>query len=345
MKPNELSILVVGAGGIGGITAAILKRSGYDVEIIAKHKDYAEMIEKSGLNITGFGGTYTQKMKAWSIAGPEIGKKDLILHATKATDMIEAAKDILPLLKEDGLMVSLQNGICEDELAKIVGKDRIVGCVVAWGATMNGAGNLFMSSTGEFIIGYPDGRNDERLENISRILSSIVPVRITSNIMGHLYAKLIINSCITLPGAISGLHVGEMLKKKKIRKIFIEIMKEAVEVSVKMGIRVEKFGKNLDFYKVVKNEGLFADMKRHLLMRIIGFRYRKLRSSSLQSLERGKPTEVDYFNGYIARNAQLHGVDVPVNDAIVRLIHEIEAGKRKISLTNFNDPAFDRFNK
>ena len=344
MKPNELSILVIGAGAIGGITAAVLKRSGYDVEILVKYPDYATMIENVGLNITGARGNFVQKMKAWSAVSPEIGKKDLILHATKATDMTAVAREVLPLLKDDGLMVSMQNGICEDELGKITGPEKIVGCVVAWGGTMSGTGNLFMSSTGEFIIGYPDGRLDERLGNISRILASIVPVKISTNIMGHLYAKLIINSCITIPGAISGLHVGEMLKKKKIRKIFIEIMQEAMAVAVKSGIKVEKFGDRLDFYSVVKNEGPIGDLKRHLLMRLIGFKYRKLRSSSLQSLERGKPTEVDFFNGYIAAKAKLHGVEVPVNDAIVRLIHEIEEGKRKISLTNFNDPAFDRFN-
>ncbi|MGD0582063.1 MAG: ketopantoate reductase family protein [Bacteroidales bacterium] len=344
MNQKDLSILVVGAGAIGGITAAILKRSGYDVEIIAKYDDYAGLISSSGFHISGARGNFIQKMKAWSAPTAETGRKDIILLATKATDMMEAAREVVHLLKDDGLMVSLQNGICEDDLAKIAGRNRIVGCVVAWGATMISRGDLFMSSTGEFVIGYLDGNRDERLENISEILSSIVPVRITDNIMGHLYSKLIINSCITLPGAISGLHVGKMLSERKIRKIFIEIMREALAVSVKMGIKVEKFGKRLDFYRVVEKEGLIADLKRHLLMRIIGFRYRKLRSSSLQSLERGKPTEVDYFNGYIARNGSLHGVDTPVNTAIVKIIHEIEAGKRKISLTNFNDPVFDRFN-
>jgi 2-dehydropantoate 2-reductase len=344
MKHTDLSILVVGAGAIGGITAAILKRSGYDVEIVAKYEGYAEMITSSGLKITGAQGAFTQTMKAWKAASAEIGKKDIILLATKATDAMNAAREGLPFLKEDGLMVSLQNGICEDDLATVTGRDRMVGCVVAWGATMISQGNLFMSSTGEFIIGYLDKNSDERLENIAEVLSSIVPARTTGNIMGHLYSKLIINSCITLPGAISGLHVGEMLSKRKIRKIFIEIMKEALEVSVKMGIKVEKFGDRLDFYKVMEKEGLVADLKRHLLMRMIGFKYRKLRSSSLQSLERGKPTEVDYFNGYIARNALKYCIDVPVNTAIARMIHEIEAGKRKISYANFNDPVFDRFN-
>ena len=80
------------------------------------------------------------------------------------------------------------------------------------------------------------------------------------------------------------------------------------------------------------------------MIRIIGFRYRRLKSSSLQSLERGKLTEVDYFNGYIVKNAGQSGVPVPVNKTIVNMIHEIEQKKREISVSNFNDPLFDRFN-
>jgi 2-dehydropantoate 2-reductase len=80
------------------------------------------------------------------------------------------------------------------------------------------------------------------------------------------------------------------------------------------------------------------------MIRVIGFKYRKLKSSTLQSLERGRLTEIDYLNGYIVRNADVHGVPVPVNTTIVRMVHEIEQKKRKISPDNFNDPIFDRFN-
>jgi 2-dehydropantoate 2-reductase len=162
--------------------------------------------------------------------------------------------------------------------------------------------------------------------------------------MGHQYSKLIINSCITSLGAICGLHLGKMLERAKIRRIFIEIIRESVELAEKMGIRIEVFGDRLDFRKFVSGKSYFSDLKRHLMIRFIGFKYRKLKSSSLQSLERGKPTEVDYFNGYIVKNALQYGVNVPVNSAILNMIHEIEVNKREISIDNFNDPVFDRFN-
>jgi 2-dehydropantoate 2-reductase len=77
---------------------------------------------------------------------------------------------------------------------------------------------------------------------------------------------------------------------------------------------------------------------------VIGFRYRRLKSSSLQSLYRGKITEVDYLNGYIMSNGRQLKVPVPVNTAIVEMIHEIEQKKREIGSGNFNDEVFDIFN-
>jgi 2-dehydropantoate 2-reductase len=80
-----------------------------------------------------------------------------------------------------------------------------------------------------------------------------------------------------------------------------------------------------------------------MILIVIGYKFRKLKSSSLQSLERGKPTEIDFLNGYIVRNALKFGVSVPVNDIIVKMIHEIEIGEREISISNFEDPFFSRF--
>lgn len=344
MKPNDLSILVVGAGAVGGITAALLKKNGYNVEIVCKYENYATLISENGIEIKGAAGDFKIRIPAYSSVNQITEKKDIILLATKATDMLEAAKNICPILKEDGHIVSLQNGFCEEELAAVAGRNRVVGCVVGWGATMDVQGKLFMSSTGDFIIGYTEQNKDEFLESLALVLSAVVPTRVTDNITGHLYAKLIINSCITSLGAVCGLFLGKMLSKRKIRVIFIEIIKEAMAVADQMKIKVEVIGGILNFYKFIDGRSPFADFKRHMLIRIIGFKYKKLKSSSLQSLERGKPTEIDYLNGFIVRNGKDYNVSVPVNVTIVKMIHEIEEGTRKVSEQNFEDLFFDRFN-
>jgi 2-dehydropantoate 2-reductase len=283
-------------------------------------------------------------MNAFATISQVKEEKDIILLATKATDITEAAHDLKSILKKDGFLISLQNGICEDDLALIIGKERIIGCVTGWGATMESMGKLVMTSKGDFIVGYPGKKPDEILSDIGGLLSVVVPVRTTDNITGHLYSKLIINSCITSLGAICGLYLGKMLMIRKIRRIFIEIVREAVAVAEKMNINIEVFAGRLDFKEFISHKGFLSDIHRHLLLVVIGFKYRRLKSSALQSLERGKQTEIDFLNGYIVRNAAELDVPVPVNDVIVNIIHQIENKKRKITLSNFNDPFFDRFN-
>lgn len=343
MKESDLSFLVIGAGAVGGITAALLKKNGYDVEIVCKYDDYAKLISQEGILVTGACGRFRVKLKAYASVADVKEKKDIILLATKANDMTGAAESAKNVLKEDGYLISLQNGLCEDDLMNVVGKDRVIGCVTGWGATMESQGNLIMTSEGDFILGYPGRMRDDFLFMLSGIMSSVVPAKTTDNIIGHLYSKLIINSCITSLGSVCGLYLGKMLSIGKIRRIFIEIIREAVAVADKMDIKLEVFGGKMDFRKFLEGKGIFSDLRRHLLIMIIGLKYRKLKSSGLQSLERGKHTEIDYLNGYIVRNGRALGIDVSVNESIVGMIHEIERKERKISLTNFNETYFTRF--
>lgn len=344
MKGSDLKFLVVGAGAVGGITAALLKKNGINVEIVCKHADYASLISTAGIETRGACGEFSVKMPAFASIAEVKEEKDIVLLATKATDMIEAANSIDRILKKDGFLISMQNGICEDDLAAVLGKNRIIGCVTGWGATMESMGKLIMTSKGDLILGYPHRIPDDFLFNIAEILSYVVPVKTTENIMGHLYSKLIINSCITSLGAICGLYLGKMLLIRKVRKIIIEIIREAVEVAKSMNMKIEVFGGKLDFEKFLEGNGILSDFRRHLLLMVIGYKYRKLKSSALQSIERGKLTEIDFLNGYIIKNGIISGVSVPVNTVIVNMIHQIELKKRDITICNFNDPFFDRFN-
>ena len=344
MKKTDLKFLVVGAGAVGGITAALLRRNGFNVEIVCKYDDYATLLSDKGIEISGACGKFNIKIPAFASVSQVGEEKDIVLLATKATDMMEAVHSIDSILKKDGFLISMQNGICEDNLASVIGRNRIIGCVTGWGATMESAGKLVMTSTGDFIVGYLDRETDDFLSEIAEILSVVVPVKTTNNITGHKYSKLIINSCITSLGAICGLYLGRMLMIRKVRNIFIEIIREEVKLAEKMNIQIEVFGGKLDFKKFIEGGGLIQEMRRHIILIIIGYRYRKLKSSGLQSLERGKLTEVDFLNGYIVKNGELFGVPVPVNTIILNMLHQIEQKKRAIAADNFNDPFFDRFN-
>jgi 2-dehydropantoate 2-reductase len=144
MFDKNSKIVVIGAGGVGGITAALLAKAGYNVEVVCKYPELAEKIKTKGLHIFGLCGNFQVKMLAVAAINELKEKKDFVLMATKAYDMHLAAKQILPFLKENSAVVSMQNGICEDILAEIVGQERTIGCIVGWGATMHQPGELEM---------------------------------------------------------------------------------------------------------------------------------------------------------------------------------------------------------
>ena len=126
MSTNDLSFLVVGAGAVGGITAALLKKNGYNVEIVCKYDNYASIVSTQGIEVNGACGNFKVKIPAYASLSEVREKKDIILHATKATEMIEAARSLKTILKDKGYVISMQNGICEDELAVVLGTDRVI---------------------------------------------------------------------------------------------------------------------------------------------------------------------------------------------------------------------------
>jgi len=335
-KDKTLKIGVVGAGAIGGICAGWIKNAGYDVRVVVRTPEHARQIMEEGIQITGIKGDLTIKMDAVSRVEDMDGDRDMVLLCVKATEMMAAAEKLKPGLKPGAMVVSLQNGFCEEAVAGVLGRETVIGCVTGWGATLHSPCRLEMTSPGDFIVGNIDNKPDPRLEEVQAVLDNVLPTRISNNIAGDLYSKLIINSCITSVGAVCGLYLGQMLSRKKARLIFLRIMEEAMAVAKAMGIEVAVFGGKLDYYRFLENKGFFADLKRHLFLRALGFKYRKLKSSSLQSLERGKKTEIDYLTGFITSNASRFNIRTPVNTQVLEMVKKIEQGKAGIASENLD---------
>ena len=333
---DKLRIVVVGAGAIGGVTAALMKKAGSDVTLVCKHQEIADIANGRGLRITGVCGEQTVSMPAVADCEELSGEFDVAMIATKAYDMPACAKALLPFLREDSLVIGMQNGICVDALAQVVDAERTVGCVVGFGATMLAPGELQMTSRGEFIIGRIKG-DQSALEPVKQALSAVTPTLVSDSIYAELYSKLIVNSCITSLGAICGLRLGEMLKKKQARLIFIAIIREAMNVAHALKLNVPPFGGKLDYEKLMHGDGVLDTLRRHVMILVVGLKFRRLKSSSLQSLERGRPTEIDYFNGFIAKKGGEVGVDCPVNSRLTVMIKEIEGDKRSIKVENLYD--------
>lgn len=332
---SELKTAVIGAGAIGGLSAAFLQEAGQTVEVICNHEDVAEKLRNEGLRYSGLKGEGHVRLQAVHGAENLSFTPDVVLLATKATECEAAAQDLAVFLGPDSLVVSLQNGICEYRLADILGPKRVVGCVVGWSATMHNPTEMVFTAGGEFVIGYMDREADKRLLDLRQLLHTIVPTRVSRTILADLYSKLVLNACMNFTAVIAGLQLNDLLQRKAGRDVFIAVMREAIAVADAEGIRVPAAGRGkLDYYRFLDSAHPLAALKRHLLLRFVGRKNKAVKLSSLQSVERGRKTEVDFINGYISQLGQKHGIPTPVSDGIVRMVHDIEEMRLEMSPSN-----------
>ncbi len=336
MSENVPRILIIGAGAIGGSLGALLSRAGREVVFLTRSAETAAQINRDGMTVRGVRGTFTARPRAESRPQQLALPFDLAMVAVKTYDLAAALRPALALIAEGCPVVSLQNGIRIEELEGLAGPDRAVGCAVGWGATMRAGAEMELTSEGELVIGCRSAGGQAHLPAVAGLLSPAFPVKISKDILADLYSKLIINSCITTLGAISGMTLGWMLRRRLYRSLFIEIIREGMSAARAAGIRVPPYAGRLDYEAFLKGDGPVDGLGRNLFIRLMGMKYRRLKSSSLQSLERGKPTEVDAFNGYIVKTARAHDLAAPLNERLVRMVHEIESKARPITPANFD---------
>jgi 2-dehydropantoate 2-reductase len=243
-------------------------------------------------------------------------------------------------LAPEGYVVTLQNGVVEDRVGEITGRERVIGALVGWGATMHGPGVYEMTSRGELVVGELDGQVVARTRQLKNTLDSAAPSTISTNIYGVLWSKLAINCVITTLGAATGELLGEMLRRRAIRRLALAITSEVVDVAEACGVALEPVGGTLDIYRLYlpperRRGGFGFDIiAKHAILLAVGLRFRRLKSSMLQSIERGRRAEIDFMNGYVVQRGEEKGVPTPVNAALTALVREVEAGTRSVSPSN-----------
>lgn len=331
-------LLVVGCGGIGGIVAAHLLEQGHDVTALTTNPLIADAINVSGFRVRGDGGPGTVRGQALRALPKDAAPFDYVFLATQPPQVEEAARGALAALAPRGAMVCFQNGLCEPRVAAVAGDDRTFGAVVAWGASMVEPGVYDRTSAGGFVLGRLDGAADPRLDELARILEAIGPTTVTTNLKGARWSKLAINAAISSLGTIGGDRLGVLMRHRHVRRLALEIMTETVEVARALGVRLEKVAGTLDLDWIALTEaertaagspGLVA---KHALLLAVGARYRRLRSSMLAAIERGREPAVEFLNGeVVSRGAEL-GVPTPINAAVRDEVAAIARGEVRPSL-------------
>ena len=331
-----MKILLVGAGSIGGTTSVMLKESGADIEIVEANVERAQKIREEGLTLTGALGDHNQKLTVYTSSSELTSVYDVCIIATKYFALQAVAKEYLPYVKADGLFVSMQNGICTNRLAAVVGEDKTVGCMIGFGATLQPDGKINVTSKGELKIGRLNGVVDDKIRELAQIYCALLPTKAVPNIEACLYSKLIVNSCINSIAALTGETVGVMFTSEKAKYIFLEIAREATFAGKKGGIKIPPYAKVLNYNLLILTEAKWYKKICAGLATIVGKRFGNVRPSTLQSLDRGEKTEIDIFNGYIIEQGKKTGVPTPVNQQIYDAIKAIENGEMKSSMENLD---------
>ncbi|HVO27355.1 MAG TPA: ketopantoate reductase family protein [Candidatus Margulisiibacteriota bacterium] len=327
-------VLLMGCGGIGGIMAAKLLARGHDLVIVTHNPAIADAVNRRGLVVRGEDGEHVAPGDAVSgratatlVEGS--GPFDFVFLATQPPQVEEAARTALPTLATHGAMVCFQNGLCERRVAAIAGVEHTHGAIVAWGGSMIEPGIYERTSDGGFVLGRLDGGDDARLGTLRALLDAVGPAEITTNLRGARWSKLAINCAISSLGTIGGDRLGALLRHRFVRRLGLEVMTEVVEVARARGVRLEKVSGTIDLDWVALTDtertasGSASLLAKHALLLAVGAKFRRLRSSMLQAIERGREPAVDYLNGEVVTRARTLGIRVPVNERIIEMIHAI----------------------
>jgi 2-dehydropantoate 2-reductase len=300
-------------------------------------------VSDRGLKVVGEGASRQVRARV-ALGVPEGETFDYVILATQPPQVEDAARAAAAVLAPGGAMVCLQNGLCEDRIAKIVGDDRVIGGVVAWGATMPEPGLYERTAAGGFTLGRMDGRAlGPAHDPLVRALEAVGAVETTDNLRGKRWSKLAINCAISSLGTIGGDRLGALMPHRFVRRLALEIMTEVTQVARKENVRLEKVSGTIDLPWIALDEaertaaGSPSLVAKHGLLLAVGFRYRRMKSSMLSAIERGRTPAVDFLNGEVVDRARLHKIPAPVNERVRSTVWAISEGKARASVVTLRE--------
>jgi 2-dehydropantoate 2-reductase len=317
-----VKILVVGAGAVGGTVAARLARSGTGLRVFDTNAEHVALLRDPGLHVGGLDEGRTVRLDASTDVGD--GPADIVLLAVRSQATAAAIDTIQAVLGPRTDVVSLQNGLNEDVIESRVGADRTIGCVVGFGATWVGPGHVTLDAAGDLTVGRIDGSIDDRLEAARHLLGLAFNTTITTNVLGALWAKVLVNS-MTVMGALGGMLTGDLLATPRRRRIVAGVIGEGTRVARASGVALPKILGAVDA-DAVDTPRWESDLDR--VLHRFGERFGAIKSVTWRDFEIGRPTEVDAVTGEIVRRGTALGVDVSRNAEVYRMLKEIERGDR-----------------
>ncbi len=318
-----MKVGVIGLGAIGGLVAGYLKSKGVNVITVGRLQQKKAM-EEHGLNIEGVRGT---SMYYLDVRQELDEKVDLAIIAVKTQDLSDAVDKSRDFLTTT-LILSTQNGVRSDRLlSMMLGKDNIISSIVMFGATYTAPNKIIHNFEGKWLMGRPFGPNDGKVGELVDFLKPCFEAVQVEDIAAMKWTKLFVNFSNCLP-ALVGKSMQETYADLEMCKIALRLLKEGFDVVDSLGIKLI----NMPDFDVGKFKGLtqmpleqaapiFSGIMRNLSKE-------PLYGSILQSIQRGRPTEIDFINGEIANQATFNNKSAILNNRVTKLVHNVEATKQ-----------------
>lgn len=318
-------VAILGAGSLGTVMGAVVSKNGGDFVLIDANKAHVDSLNKNGATVTGYLEMSNIPLKAITPEQME-GIYDIVILLTKQTSNEKALNALLPYLDKNSVVCTLQNGIPEESVAKIVGEERTIGGAVGWGAGWIKPGMAQLYTKPEHMrieIGSLDGQISEKVKRVEEFLKFAGDVEINTNLKGIRWSKLLMNSALSGMSAALGCTFGDIIDDDKAVSCAAHICDELIRTSKKKGIKMEIIIPGKDFYE------LQFDTKKEREHAIAFLRevyevHRPQKASMMQDMEKGIPSEISYINGIVCENGDIFSIDTPFNDIVVKIVKDFE---------------------
>ena len=297
---------IIGAGAMGSLFGALLSEAGADVCLVNIWKDHVDAINTQGLILEHQGTKRSVRLMA-TVDPAQVGPVDLAIIFVKSTSTEAAAQTAARLLKPDGHVITLQNGLGNaDVISKVIEAHKVVAGTTSHGATVLGPGHIRHAGSGPTIVGPWIGNDLEPVQRIATFFSTAGIETVTADdIRSVIWNKLLINVGINAITALTGIKNGQLLDLSITRELTRAAVQEAIAVADTKGISVRSDAIDRVF-EVAKATG-------------------PNRSSMGQDVDHKRLTEISVINGVIVEEARKVGVKAPVNQTLTALIETLQA--------------------
>jgi 2-dehydropantoate 2-reductase len=331
-------ITIIGAGAIGGTVGAYLTDAGYDVTLVDVVPEHVAIMNSRGLRLTGIPGDRIYKVKA-KLPEELEGPLGVTLLCVKGHFTEAAAQQYAPLLADDGYIVSLQNGLNEEIIAKYAGRERTVGCFVHFGADYMEPGWIQFANVQTMFLGELDGRVTSRVEGLRAALNNVVPAEVTTNIWGYLWGKLVYGAFAFVVSTVDA-PVPDIIDDPLGRALSRQAGAEAYAIGTSQTGQLEMIG-NFNPNAFAPGDDFEARADAALLEVVAPMRGGLKQHMGIwrDLAVKKRRSEVDMQTGALVEYGRRTGIPTPVNAAVLDVIHEIEAGQRGMEWSNLRDIA------